>query len=78
MQDSKMKCGGKPRQAPFRFQLVDDAIRQKGSVSQFVKETGISSSAYYQMQEGKTIPTLGTIFAVLKYTGLTFEAAFMN
>lgn len=69
---------GKERKAPPKFQEIDAAIKRRGSVKKFVKEVGIHEQTYYAIQSGRTTPTLGTIFAVLKYTGLDFDTAFGN
>ena len=59
-----------------RFQAVDDAIKEKGSVMDFVRHSGIHQMTYYAMQSGRTTPTLGLIYSVLNYTGLSFDEAF--
>ena len=65
-----------PRKNPPRFPNVDAAIKAKGTVARFVRESGIHLMTYYAMQAARTQPTLGTIYAVLKYTGLSFDEAF--
>lgn len=65
-----------PRKNPPRFQKVDDAIKAKGSVMDFIRASGIHEMTYYAMQAGRTQPTLGTIYAVMNYTGLDFDTAF--
>ena len=67
-----------PRKTPPRFPEVDAAIKAKGTVAQFVRDSGLHEMTYYAMQAGRTTPTLGTIYAVLKYTGLSFDEAFGN
>lgn len=64
------------RKTPPRFPAVDQAIKERGTVAAFLRATGVSMPTYYKMQAGKTQPTLGTIYAVLKYTGLSFDQAF--
>ena len=64
------------RKTPPRFQAVDDAIKSRGTVADFIRMTGLHEMTYYAMQSGRTTPTLGTIYAVLNYTGMTFEQAF--
>ena len=65
-----------PRKNPPRFPAVDAAIKAKGSVAQFVRASGMHEMTYYAMQAGRTTPTLGTIYAVLNYTNMSFEEAF--
>ena len=65
-----------PRKAPPRFPTVDAAIKSQGSVRQFARESGIHLMTYYAMQSGRSVPTLGTIYAVMNYTGLSFDEAF--
>lgn len=67
---------GKERKAPPKFPEIDAAIKRRGSVRQFVKEVGIHEQTYYAIQSGRATPTLGTIFAILRYTGLDFDTAF--
>ena len=64
------------RKTPPRFPAVDAAIKAKGSVSQFIRESGLHQMTYYAMQSGRSQPTLGTIYAVMSYTGLSFDEAF--
>lgn len=64
------------RKTPPRFKAVDQAIKERGTVAEFLRETGVSMPTYYAMQSGKTTPTLGLIYKVLDYTGLDFDAAF--
>lgn len=64
------------RKSPPRFPAVDKAIKARGTVTQFTKSSGLSAMTYYKMQSGETTPTLGTIFAVMRYTGLSFDEAF--
>lgn len=64
------------RKTPPRFQSVDEAIKAKGSVMDFVRFSGIHQMTYYAMQSGRTTPTLGLIYNVLLYTGLSFDEAF--
>lgn len=66
------------RKTPPRFPKVDEVIKAKGSIKQFIRESGLHEMTYYAMQSGRTQPTLGTIYAVLKYTGLSFDEAFGN
>lgn len=72
---NKHYCGME-RKTPPRFPKVDAAIKAKGSVHEFVRRSGIHIQTYYKMQSGATVPTLGTIYAVLRYTGLGFDEAF--
>lgn len=65
-----------PRKTAPRFPKVDEAIKAKGTVAQFIRESGLHLMTYYAMQAGRTQPTLGTIYAVLKYTELSFDEAF--
>ena len=65
------------RKSQPRFQAVDDAIKSKGSVMDFVRYSGIHQMTYYAMQSGRTMPTLGLIYSVLSYTGLSFDEAFL-
>ena len=69
---------GRPRKTRPEFPAIDEAIQAKGGVFRFSEERYISTSTYYQMQAGKSIPTLDTIMELLDYTGLTFEQAFLN
>ena len=66
------------RKTPPRFPVVDQAIKELGTVKEFLEFTGIKTPTYYKMQAGKTTPTLGLIYKILDYTGLTFEDAFME
>lgn len=66
------------RKSPPRFPSVDRAIKAKGSVAQFFRSSGVHMTTYYAMQSGRTTPTLGTIYAVMDYTGLSFDEAFGN
>lgn len=66
------------RNSPPRYAAVDDAIKAKGSVTEFVRVSGVNQQTYYAMQAGRTTPTLGLIYKILGYTGLTFEEAFME
>ena len=65
-----------PRKNPPRFPAVDEAIKAKGSVMDFIRASGLHCQTYYAMQAGRAQPTLGTIYAVMNYTGLDFETAF--
>lgn len=67
---------GVQRAAPPRFPAVDDAIKAKGSVMDFVRISGVNQQTYYAMQAGRSSPTLGLICKVLRYTGLDFNTAF--
>ena len=69
---------GKTRKTAPRFPVIDAAIKERGSVRKFTRSAQISEQSYYKMQSGETTPTLGTIFAVLQYTGLDFDTAFGN
>ena len=69
---------GRERKSAPRFPAIDEAIKSKGSVKQFILQAGLHEITYYKMQSGDTNPTLSTIYAILQYTGLTFEAAFMS
>ena len=64
------------RKTPPRFPAVDAAIKSQGSVRQFARESGIHLMTYYAMQSGRSAPTLGTIYAIMHYTGLSFDEAF--
>lgn len=64
------------RKTPPRFPAVDEAVKAKGSVMDFVRFGEIHQMTYYAMQAGRTTPTLGLIYKVLDYTGLTFDQAF--
>lgn len=64
------------RKTPPRFPRVDQEIKARGSVMDFVREAEIHQMTYYAMQAGRTTPTLGLIYKVLNYTGLSFEEAF--
>lgn len=67
---------GKERKTPPKFPVVDEEIKRRGNVRQFADASGFCQSSYYKMQSGETSPTLGMIYAVLDYTGLSFDAAF--
>ena len=67
---------GRSRQIKPWFPAVDAAIKQKGTVKQFIEQTGVNVQTYYAMQARRTTPTLGLIYKILRYTGLTFEEAF--
>lgn len=67
---------GVHRNSPPRFSAVDDAIKAKGSVMDFVRISGVNQQTYYAMQAGRSSPTLGLICKVLRYTGLSFDEAF--
>ena len=69
---------GRPRKTPPAYPAIDEAIKAKGGVMKYCEERYISTTAYYQMQNGKTMPLLDTIMELLDYTGLTFEQAFLN
>lgn len=64
------------RKTPPRFPAVDEAIKAKGTVMDFIRASDLHQMTYYAIQSGRTQPTLGTIYAVLKYTGLSFDQAF--
>lgn len=64
------------RKTPPRFPSVDEAVKAKGSVMDFVRYAEIHQMTYYAMQAGRTTPTLGLIYKVLDYTGLSFDQAF--
>lgn len=64
------------RKTPPRFPAVDAAIKEKGSVMDFICEAEIHQMTYYAMQAGRTTPTLSLVYKVLDYTGLTFDQAF--
>ncbi len=66
------------RKTPPRFPAVDQAIKERGTVKQFLESAGVKMVTYYAMQSGRTTPTLGLIYKVLNYTHLTFEQAFME
>lgn len=42
----------------------------------FIRFSEIHQMTYYAMQAGRTTPTLGLIYKVLDYTGLSFDQAF--
>lgn len=65
------------RKTPPKFPVVDAAIKEKGNVMDFIRFSGFHQNTYYKMQDGTTQPTLGLIYKVLQYTGLTFDEAFM-
>lgn len=65
-----------PRKTPPRFPAVDRAIKDKGTIAEFIRASGLHLMTYYAMQAGRTQPTLGTIYAVMRYTGLDFDTAF--
>ena len=67
---------GRERKAPPRFRAIDDAVKAKGTVTDFARKTGLNLQTYYCMQSGRAQPTLTTVRAVLAYTGLPFEVAF--
>ena len=69
---------GRPRKDPPEFPAIEEAIQAKGGVRKYCEERYISKSAYYQMQSGRSRPTLDAIMEILDYTGLTFEQAFLN
>lgn len=69
-----MRCN--ERKTPPRFPAVDAAIKAHGSVMDFVRAAEIHQMTYYAMQSGRTTPTLGLVYKVLDYTGLTFDQAF--
>ena len=64
------------RKTPPRFPAVDGAIKARGCVMDFIRYSGIHQMTYYAMQAGRTTPTLGLIYKVLDYTGLSFDQAF--
>lgn len=64
------------RKNPPRFPAIDEAIKAKGSVMDFIRVSEIHQMTYYAMQAGRTTPTLGLIYKVLDYTGLSFDQAF--
>ena len=64
------------RKTPPRFPAVDEAIKERGSVMDFIRYSEIHQMTYYAMQAGRTTPTLGLIYSILSYTGLTFDQAF--
>ena len=69
---------GRPWKEPPKFPAVDREIQKRGGVRQFCEERFYSRSAYYQMQEGRSDPTISFILDLLDYTGLSFEEAFMD
>ena len=69
---------GRPRKTPPAYPAIDEAIKAKGGVKKFCEERYFSTTAYYQMQSGRTMPLLDTIMELLDFTGLTFEQAFLN
>jgi DNA-binding XRE family transcriptional regulator len=64
------------RKTPPRYPVVDEAIKERGSVAAFVREADVNQQTYYAMQSGRTMPTLSLVYKVLDYTGLTFDQAF--
>lgn len=64
------------RKIPPRFPAVDQAIKERGTVSKFLRTADVKMPTYYGMQSGRTTPTLGLIYKVLDYTGLDFDTAF--
>ena len=67
---------GVARKTPPRFPQVDKAVKARGGVKVFCVCTDYTQSAYYKMQSGATQPTLGLIYAVMRFTGLSFDEAF--
>ena len=67
---------GRERNTPPRFPKIDEAIKARGSVIKFSIISGIHIQTYYKMQSGASSPNISTIYAILQYTGLTFEQAF--
>ncbi len=67
---------GKKRRSLPLYPQIDLAIRGKGTMPDFFDAVGISSTSYYKMQRGSSVPTKNTIDAILNYTGLTYEKAF--
>jgi hypothetical protein len=64
------------RKTPPKYPRIDEVIKEMGSVAQFCRDSGVYIMTYYAMQAGRTTPTLGLIYKVLDYTGMTFEEAF--
>ena len=65
-----------PRKSEPMYPAVDEAIKAKGSVMQFVRWASIGMVTYYHMQDGSSQPTKFVIDRILDYTGLTYEEAF--
>ena len=59
-----------------RFPAVDAAVKARGTVAEFSRLADVNQQTYYAMQAGRTTPTLGLIYKVLIYTGLSFVEAF--
>ena len=64
------------RKTPPKYPRIDEVIKGMGSVAQFCRDSGVYLMTYYAMQSGRTVPTLDTIYKILRFTGLTFEEAF--
>ena len=66
------------RKYELMYPRVDEVIKSKGSVMQFIRWAGIGIVTYYHMQNGSSQPTKYVIDRILDYTGLTYEEAFRN
>lgn len=75
MRDNKNICG-RQRNSPPLYPKLDAFIKANWGVTPFCREIGISYVTYYCMQNGRTMPTLDTVYKILNKTGLSFEEAF--
>ena len=64
------------RKNPPKYPRIDEVIKEKGTVAQFCRESGTYIMTYYALQAGRSVPTLETVYKILRYTGLSFEEAF--
>ena len=64
------------RKNPPKYPRIDEVIKGKGTVAQFCRESGVYNMTYYALQAGRSVPTIETVYKILRYTGLTFEEAF--
>ena len=58
------------------YPRIDEAIKAKGSIRDFIRWSSLAMTTYYHMQDGTAQPTKYVIDRVLDYTGLTYEEAF--
>lgn len=58
------------------YPRIDEEIKARGTVAQFLRTADINIQTYYAMQKGRTTPSLGIVYKILRYTGMTFEEAF--
>lgn len=78
MMEEKKSRRGPVRRQPLQFPAIDEAIEQKGGVYHFLETSGVKVATYYYLQSGRGNPTMRTINAILDYTGLTYEQAFIK